>query len=105
MIRSANAASSAGAPVTAGIGHGFDGVGSGVSTGVEAVGIGEPTAGLDGPLEPAEVDGDASGWLSEQADSSNTPSTNTPKAASPERRRSPVKSMVSSPPGAGPGIR
>ena len=84
-IRSASGASSAGAPVTFGVGHGLDGVGSGVSVGVDAVGIGalELPAGADGPgLLPA------SGLESEHAASTNTATADSPKTASPKRNRS-----------------
>src|SRR5205814_474985 len=54
VIRSASGASSAGAPVTFGVGHGVLGVGIGVSTGVDAVGL--PVGdGVGGPLEPGVV--------------------------------------------------
>ena len=101
-IRSASGASPAGSPVTFGVGHGFDGVGSGVSAGVEAVGIG---ALDDGALEDDELDADgevpAEGWSSEQADNKKTASADNPKTASPKRTRSRDSFIVSNPPGAG----
>jgi hypothetical protein len=100
-IRSASGASSAGAPVTFGVGHGFDGVGSGVNAGVEAVGIGA----LDDEEDPVDGVLPASGLLSEHADSRNTASADNPKTASPKRNRCPDSAIVSNPPGAGRGSR
>ncbi|GAA1579289.1 hypothetical protein GCM10009804_39800 [Kribbella hippodromi] len=109
MIRSASGASSAGAPVTFGVGQGVLGVGIAVSTGVDADGIGvlDDCPGPDelGPEELAPVDGDASGLLSEQDDKPNTATADTAKTPSPKRTRSPVSFIVSNPPGAGRGSR
>jgi hypothetical protein len=92
----------AGSPVTFGVGHGFDGVGSGVSDGVEAVGTG---ALDDGALAEGELEADgelpAAGLSSEQADNKNTASADNPKTASPKLIRSRDNLIVSNPPGAG----
>jgi hypothetical protein len=93
VIRSASGASFSGAPVTVGVGQGFDGVGSAVSVGVDAVGIGwvegAPELGADGDGEVP-----ASGLLSEQDDSTNNASADNPKTAGDSL-------IVSNPPGAG----
>src|SRR5438067_11021927 len=80
VIRSASGASSAGAPVTFGVGHGVLGVGIGASTGVDAVGL-PVVDGVDGPLEPGAVDGDASGLLSEQDDNPKRAKKASPKCS------------------------
>src|SRR4051794_38098843 len=76
-IRSASGASPAGSPVTFGVGHGFDGVGSGVSAGVDAVGIGEFE--LAGGADGAGLSSAACGLESEHAASTNTITADRPK--------------------------
>jgi hypothetical protein len=92
-IRCASGASEAGAPVTLGVGHGLDGVGSGVIVGVKAVGIGADELGgvglEDGAGEPLALSGGVSehpaATASPSAASSNGPVRRVSGARDPRR--------------------